>query len=192
MGCKQPGAPWRRRRWARSLSEVEPSRRTERSRWVSLSNPSNEWGGEFPVCSTPPTAPASYSTKWPRFVMQFSVYHAMLCFRCRPLLTMRPRFTKQATACHTAPGLPYSHRFTEYPSAYHAGHGLPCDARFPLQATVYRVAICLPHTPLLTAPPLQALPQHPAALPALCITSHHTATSPLHHPKAYDVPACLL
>ena len=45
------GAPWRRRRWARSLSEVEPSRRAERSRWVGSlsevegSNPSNKWGG---------------------------------------------------------------------------------------------------------------------------------------------------
>ena len=188
----------------RSLSEVEPSRRTERSRWVSLSNPSNEWGGSSLFALRP-------LQHQPLLHQVATVCHAVLCFLCRPLFTMRPRFAMQASAyhatlgflckplfamratvCQAAPGLPYSHRFTEYPSAYHAGHGLPCDARFPLQAAVYHVAICLPYTPLLTAPPLQALPQHPAALPTLCITSHHTATSPLHHLKAYDVPACLL
>lgn len=139
-----------------------------------LVEPKQRMGLNPPVCSTSPTAPASYSTKWPRFVMQSSVYHAMLCFRCRPLFTMRPRFTKQTSACHTAPGLPYSHRFTEYPSAYQSGLCLPCDARFPLQAAVYHVAICLPYTPLLTAPP-----------PASPTTTPRCSTSSLHHKPSY-------
>ena len=121
MGCKQPGAPWRRRRWARSLSEVEPSRRTERSRWVSLSNPSNEWGGEFPVCSTPPTAPASYRTKWPR-------------------LTMR------ATACHATLGLPCGPRLTMRRSVSFAGRCLPCSHLFAAHSSAYRIAPASPTT----------------------------------------------
>jgi len=162
------------------LGEVpERSRRAERSRWVSLSNPSNEWRGVpcllyAPLQHQRPTAPSGHGLPFDaRFPLQAFAYHASTVY--------------QAGHC-----MPYSPRFTIQSSVYRIPLCLPCDARFPLQAAVYHVAICLPHTPLLTAPPLQALPQHPAALPALCITSHHTATSPLLHLKAYDVPAGLL
>lgn len=131
------------------------------------------------------------------FPLQAAVYHASTVYQAGLCMPYSPRFTIQSSVYRIPLCLPIRPLLTMRRSVSFAGRCLPCSHLFAMQATVYRVAICLPHTPLLTAPPLQALPQHSSALPALCITSHHTATSPLQHQpllhlKAYDVPACLL
>lgn len=111
-----------------------------------------------------PTSPASNSTKWPRFAMQASAYHATLGFLCKPLFAMR------ATVCQADLCMPYSPWFTIQSSVYRiplclpirplltmrcsvsfAGRCLPCSHLFTVHSSAYRTAPCKPYhnTPLL-------------------------------------------
>ena len=117
---------------------------------MSLSNPSNEWG-EFPVCSTPPTAPASYSTKWPRFVMQSSAYHASTVYQADLCMPYSPRFTIQSSVYRIPLCLPCGPRLAMRRSVSFAGRCLPCSHLFAVHSSAYRTAPCKPYhnTPLL-------------------------------------------
>ena len=110
-----------------------------------LVKPKQRMGLNPPVCSTPPTAPASYSTKWPRLAIRRSVCHAGLC------MPYSPRFTIQSSVYRIPLCLPCRPRLAIRRSVSFAGRCLPCSHLFAVHSSAYRTAPCKPYhnTPLL-------------------------------------------